>query len=154
MKKYQVLLVLVAISFIVFSCSQPTAPTGTTAPKTEAVNAPAPEAAAPAESTEDVGEVEVVEAPAPEAAAPAPVEGEAVASAADASGDAAPVGEPAIEGGIPKLVVPETVFDFGTMRDTETVTHQFVLRNEGTGILKITNVRASCGCTTTRTEKE
>ncbi|MCK5862398.1 MAG: DUF1573 domain-containing protein, partial [Candidatus Hydrogenedentes bacterium] len=80
-------------------------------------------------------------------------EGEAL-PAPDTKKDAAAAGEPAVEGGTPKLVVPEKIFNFGTMRDTETVSHKFVLRNEGTGTLKITNVRASCGCTTTELEKD
>lgn len=58
-------------------------------------------------------------------------------------------GEPAVEGGTPRAVVDEPAFNYGTRRDDETVNHQFVLRNEGTGVLNIQSVRASCGCTTT-----
>ena len=71
-----------------------------------------------------------------------------IVSAADAQT------EPVVEGGTPKLVVPEPIYDFGTRRDSETVSHDFVLRNEGTGILNIENVRAACGCTASEVEKD
>lgn len=47
----------------------------------------------------------------------------------------------------PKIVVPETVFDFGTRESTEVVEHDYVIRNEGNLSLEILSVRASCGCT-------
>jgi hypothetical protein len=158
MKKYHVLVLLVAICFVAFSCSQPKAPTGTTAPKaaseTPAASAAPPDA--PAEESSDAGELKVAEsAESVEVAAAvdeAPAAPEAVEN--NKPEDANAAGEPAVEGGTPKLVVPEPVFDFGTLRDSETLTHKFLLRNEGTGVLEITNVRASCGCTATELEKD
>jgi len=149
MKKYQVLVVLVAISLIVFSCSQTKAPTGTTAPKAPPETPAAtetPEAAA--EEAQDVGEVEVAEATeTAENATETP-------AAVETPKEDVAAGEPAVEGGVPKIMVPEPVFDFGTMQDTETLVHDFVLRNAGTGVLEIKNIRPSCGCTTTELEKD
>lgn len=47
----------------------------------------------------------------------------------------------------PKAVCPETEYDFGEMENTETVEHDYVVRNEGTLPLELLNVRTSCGCT-------
>lgn len=47
----------------------------------------------------------------------------------------------------PKMVCPETVYDFGERENDQVVEHHFVVRNEGTLSLEIRNVRASCGCT-------
>ncbi|MDD4341872.1 MAG: DUF1573 domain-containing protein [Kiritimatiellae bacterium] len=47
----------------------------------------------------------------------------------------------------PKIVCPETVYDFGERESDQVVEHHFVVRNEGTLSLEIRNVRASCGCT-------
>ncbi len=47
----------------------------------------------------------------------------------------------------PKIVCPETVFDFGERENTGVVEHDYVVRNEGDLSLEIRNVRASCGCT-------
>lgn len=63
--------------------------------------------------------------------------------------DAAP---PAVEAEAPvalapKMVCPETVYDFGEMENDQVVEHHFVVRNEGTLSLEIRSVRASCGCT-------
>ena len=162
MKKYQVFLLFVALSLVVFSCSQPKAPTGTPGPKsapeaTESVAADSEEAVAEAEKTaeaaaeeaQDVGEVEVAEA-----TETAETAGETPAAAVETNKEDVDAGEPAVEGGVPKLVVPERIYDFGSMRDTETLVHDFILRNEGTGVLEIKNVRASCGCTTTELEKD
>ena len=159
MKKYHVLVLLVAICFVAFSCSQPKAPTGTTAPKTapETTETSAAPADTPADESTDTGEVEVAEVAdaanaAQEALPQTPATSETIEPAEQEETNVA--GEPAVEGGTPKLVVPEPIYDFGTVRDTETVTHQFVLRNEGTGVLEIKNVRASCGCTATELEKD
>lgn len=159
MKKYYVLVLLVTICFVAFSCSQPKAPTGTTAPKA----APETSTETPVDESTDTGEVEVAQSAetAPETAPEAPADSEEVETAQTAETaevaepeDSNVAGEPAVEGGTPKLVVPEPVYDFGTLRDSETLTHKFLLRNEGTGTLEITNVRASCGCTATELEKD
>ncbi|MDZ7624817.1 MAG: DUF1573 domain-containing protein [Ignavibacteriaceae bacterium] len=53
----------------------------------------------------------------------------------------------------PKLVLQQTSFDFGDIKQGETVSHTFVLTNSGGDLLKITNVQASCGCTAAVPEK-
>lgn len=53
----------------------------------------------------------------------------------------------------PKLVLPQNSFDFGDIKQGETVSHTFVLTNSGGDLLKISNVQASCGCTAAVPEK-
>ena len=53
----------------------------------------------------------------------------------------------------PKLVLQQSSFDFGAIKQGETVSHTFVLTNSGGDLLKITNVQASCGCTAAVPEK-
>jgi uncharacterized cupredoxin-like copper-binding protein len=53
----------------------------------------------------------------------------------------------------PKLVLQQNSFDFGDIKQGETVSHTFVLTNSGGDLLKITNVQASCGCTAASPEK-
>ena len=47
----------------------------------------------------------------------------------------------------PKAVCPEPDFDFGELENTETVEHDYVIRNEGQLSLEILSVKPSCGCT-------
>jgi hypothetical protein len=53
----------------------------------------------------------------------------------------------------PKLVLQQSSFDFGDIKQGETVSHTFVLSNSGGDLLKITDVKASCGCTAAAPEK-
>lgn len=53
----------------------------------------------------------------------------------------------------PKLVLQQSSFDFGDIKQGEIVSHTFVLTNSGGDLLKITNVQASCGCTAAVPEK-
>ncbi|HEY7751916.1 MAG TPA: DUF1573 domain-containing protein, partial [Ignavibacteriaceae bacterium] len=53
----------------------------------------------------------------------------------------------------PKLVVQQTAHDFGDIKQGENVSHSFVLSNSGGDLLKILNVKASCGCTAGTPEK-
>lgn len=53
----------------------------------------------------------------------------------------------------PKLVLQQSSFDFGDIKQGEIVSHTFVLTNSGGDLLKITNVQASCGCTAASPEK-
>ncbi len=46
------------------------------------------------------------------------------------------------------------VFDFGEVPEGTKVSHQFVFTNTGEHPLKLTRVKASCGCTTPRYSKE
>ncbi len=58
----------------------------------------------------------------------------------------------ALTGG-PKISAPEASFDFGEIVEGELVTHNFVITNEGDENLIISKVRASCGCTAAKPEK-
>ena len=51
------------------------------------------------------------------------------------------------------LTLPETEFDFGKIPQGKPVTHVFPVINNGNDSLRITNVQASCGCTTPEWEK-
>jgi hypothetical protein len=52
------------------------------------------------------------------------------------------------------LQFKENEFDFGKIPQGKPVTHKFEVTNAGTDSLKITNVQASCGCTTPDWERE
>ncbi len=52
-----------------------------------------------------------------------------------------------VVGDPPKAVVDESVHDFGSMEVEQTLTHEFVIRNEGTGVLKLKKDRSTCKCT-------
>ncbi len=45
-------------------------------------------------------------------------------------------------------------FDFGTVKEGDQATHEFKFKNTGKEPLVITNVQASCGCTTPKWSKE
>ncbi len=47
----------------------------------------------------------------------------------------------------PVLSLPETVFNFGTVFQGETVRHTFIVSNSGDAPLTIDKVNSSCGCT-------
>jgi hypothetical protein len=77
---------------------------------------------------------------APALLAQAPASAPATAKAADtASG--------------PKLVVPESKKDVGTVPKGEPIKHVFVLRNTGKADLHVTDVKPSCGCTVPEFDK-
>ena len=62
-----------------------------------------------------------------------------------------PVGQTIIPGGDPGaavLEITEDAFDFGVIEEGEKVEHEFKFTNTGSSPLIISNVRASCGCTT------
>ena len=49
--------------------------------------------------------------------------------------------------GAPKIIPLEKEFNFGDVLEGKTVVHDFVIFNEGGDTLKISKVKASCGCT-------
>ena len=53
----------------------------------------------------------------------------------------------------PKISVLQTEYNFGDVTQGEKVTHNFTITNSGGELLKIEDVRASCGCTAAVTEK-
>jgi hypothetical protein len=52
------------------------------------------------------------------------------------------------------LEFKENEFDFGKIPQGKPVTHKFEVTNAGTDSLKISNVQASCGCTTPDWERD
>ncbi len=54
----------------------------------------------------------------------------------------------------PILVVPEPLYDFGTVPQGEKVAHDFVLENRGSEDLLIHRVVAACGCTASSLDSE
>ncbi len=53
----------------------------------------------------------------------------------------------------PKIVSAEMDYKFGDIKDGEIVTHNFKIFNKGDELLKIIEVKASCGCTAVSPEK-
>ncbi len=53
----------------------------------------------------------------------------------------------------PKAVVRPTAYNFGEIAQDSVVTTHFVITNEGSELLKIKKVSASCGCTAAVSEK-
>ncbi|MBL0355935.1 MAG: DUF1573 domain-containing protein [Chitinophagaceae bacterium] len=51
------------------------------------------------------------------------------------------------------LGLPETSYDFGKIPQGKPVTHVFTVENIGKDSLRISNVQASCGCTTPEWER-
>jgi len=54
----------------------------------------------------------------------------------------------------PDIVFEETNHDFGTVTEGELATHEFNFTNKGKEPLILTNVKASCGCTTPQWPRE
>ncbi len=59
-------------------------------------------------------------------------------------------GAPAGKG---KAVAVEPIADVGGVAKGDNVAHDFVIKNDGTGELQITNVQPACGCTVARYDK-
>lgn len=53
----------------------------------------------------------------------------------------------------PKISTIETKYNFGDIIEGAIVSHEFMISNSGDDALRITNVRASCGCTAAKPEK-
>ena len=53
----------------------------------------------------------------------------------------------------PKAVIKQTEYDFKSIEQGTIVNHNFTITNTGGDLLKITDVRASCGCTAVKPEK-
>lgn len=47
----------------------------------------------------------------------------------------------------PRIACDQPLFDFGTVDNSQTIEHTFVIRNTGDTTLEISNVRPACGCT-------
>ncbi len=69
-------------------------------------------------------------------------------SGVTAWGQLAPEKEaPKTAGGSPKIVIEAPSYEFGEVWAGAKIEHEWVVRNEGTTILKIDGVKPSCGCT-------
>jgi hypothetical protein len=53
----------------------------------------------------------------------------------------------------PKLTFEDPVYDFGNIKQGESVSTDFVFTNAGKSVLNIRQTRASCGCTVSKPEK-
>ena len=53
----------------------------------------------------------------------------------------------------PRLEIKNPSYDFGTIREGETVTCEFLITNTGRSKLNIRQTRATCGCTVSKPEK-
>lgn len=53
----------------------------------------------------------------------------------------------------PRISIPVTTQDYGTLKQGEIAKFEFLVSNTGDDLLKITNVRASCGCTAVAPDK-
>ena len=52
------------------------------------------------------------------------------------------------------LIIKAPDFDFGTVRSGTTVEHDYVVENNGTVAVRISQVRSSCGCTVVQASNE
>lgn len=57
-------------------------------------------------------------------------------------------------GGVPQIVCEAPEYDFGRRPDSETVVHEYQIKNAGDTALTIKRVKASCGCTAAQSDKE
>ncbi len=57
------------------------------------------------------------------------------------------VAVPAVADAQPRVTIPEPVHDFGTVERGAAIDHTFVLQNTGDTVLRIEQVKSSCGCT-------
>ncbi len=53
----------------------------------------------------------------------------------------------------PKAVVKNSEYDFGNINQNDIVKHSFTITNTGDDVLKISDIRASCGCTAATPDK-
>jgi hypothetical protein len=54
----------------------------------------------------------------------------------------------------PKITTKENHHDFGTIVEGQIVTYNYEVKNEGSGVLTIDQVHASCGCTAAQPDKK
>ncbi|MFN8153523.1 MAG: DUF1573 domain-containing protein [Bacteroidia bacterium] len=71
-----------------------------------------------------------------------------------ASNAVAPAAAPVENKNAPEMVFDVLEFNFGTIKQGESVTHEFTFVNNGKEDLVITNAQGSCGCTVPQYPKE
>lgn len=54
----------------------------------------------------------------------------------------------------PKVSIQQTEYDFGNINQGETVNHSFLISNTGGSLLKLSDIKASCGCTAAIPDKQ
>jgi len=54
---------------------------------------------------------------------------------------------------LPQVGVQQSEHNFGDINQGDVVTHSFVISNTGGDLLKISSVKASCGCTAANPDK-
>ena len=54
---------------------------------------------------------------------------------------------------LPQVGVQQSEHNFGDINQGDVVTHSFVIANNGGDLLKISSVKASCGCTAANPDK-
>ncbi len=59
----------------------------------------------------------------------------------------------ASKGDLPNAAVEQTSYDAGTVTRGDTIKHDFVIKNDGKGMLEITRVQPTCGCTVTKFDR-
>ncbi|HEY5504744.1 MAG TPA: DUF1573 domain-containing protein, partial [Sedimentisphaerales bacterium] len=76
--------------------------------------------------------------------------------AGQAVGAESPASKPAAEpnGPSPKIVFEQTIHDFGPIAPGSANVCKFKFKNEGAGVLKISDVTKTCGCTVPTLEKK
>jgi hypothetical protein len=73
--------------------------------------------------------------------------------AVTATGFAAAPAAPAAGAAKPKAVAVEPIADLGTVAKGNSVNHDFIVKNDGTAPLEITQVQPACGCTVVSFDK-
>ncbi len=54
----------------------------------------------------------------------------------------------------PKVSIQQSEYDFGNINQGETVNHSFLITNTGSDLLKLSDIKASCGCTAAVPDKQ
>lgn len=54
----------------------------------------------------------------------------------------------------PKIGFSEENYDFGNINQGDVVSHEYIIKNEGTEKLSLTNIKATCGCTAAQPDKK
>lgn len=68
--------------------------------------------------------------------------------------EGAPAQAQSVSAGKPRIEAVDPVYDFGEKPNIEKVEHEFTIKNTGDGVLNITRVSTSCGCTVAQPEKK
>lgn len=56
--------------------------------------------------------------------------------------------------GAPKLIIKNSEYNFGTVAEGVSITHEFIVENQGNGPLHIKQIISSCGCTVADVDKK